>query len=108
MSLSKTTIASLSLLALASLSGCYDPQLGDNPYLCSTDESVTECPQDYICMGGICVLEEPPTKGDAGADSGNSMLPDPTNCPDKNIEPNETKDKAIPVGFGRNIDLAIC
>lgn len=112
----KSLFATLALLSLGTLSGCFGPDMGETPFLCGAN---LKCPEDYICQ------TYPPTepskwqcvknlKLDFGApdrkiisDSellpkkeglvfldGALVLPAPSNCADYSSEPNNSGAKA--------------
>ena len=110
-------VASVSTLCAALLAaGCdpSDPELGDQPYRCGTEEP--KCPQGYVCVERFdreqyCYREDSATR-DGGITSPDAA---PFTCADdSSTEPNEEIDSAQPVLMvesGRLFDiagLAIC
>ena len=104
------------VLAVSVPGACYDPDLGDNPFLCANQGD--RCPKGYLCVKSpkarnthICVKEG--TKVDLGVpDRGKipdgvripskegpifidgAFAKDPKDCLDKESEPNNSADKA--------------
>ncbi|MCA9671855.1 MAG: PPC domain-containing protein [Myxococcales bacterium] len=112
----------LALVALFSgcLAGCFDPSLGDQPFVCAPNGK--PCPDNYRCNGNnLCV---PGSADDIGIDF---VPPDikeskegpliidarpvqpPGNCLDAANEPNNTQDTAQEIlRDGRSPDWEIC
>jgi hypothetical protein len=94
--------AALPLCLLPLAAGCYQPDLGTNPWYCSKDTSIPPCPEGYDCVENICL------KHSSVVDGSTSFLPDPKDCPDKDIEPNDDKGQATLLGVGHSVGWAIC
>jgi len=99
-------------IAAATTAGCFAPDLGDNPFLCATD--APRCPDSYVCRGTVCIRPNAPAADGGGDDddaSPGATLPDPTRCPDRDVETPTANDRAAaatPVGVGRSTGWAIC
>lgn len=99
-----------SILAAAALAGCdpYDPDLGNDPFLCSKPDRT--CPDGYVCDGdaddSICVVSQGP---DVDASNGNFQCAD-----DSSIEPNNDPGTAFITPLGDTaqtyslVGLAVC
>ena len=111
----------LSLLFCTAMAGCFDPDLGPQPFACA--KTGKPCPDDYVCSGQFCVPEgsvdggtvQPvddasrrPTK-DGSMEIEPGLVQSSENCPDKTVEPNNSPDSAYPLSkSGRTIDWRIC
>jgi hypothetical protein len=96
------------LIAVAVTAGCspYDPDLGEQPFLCGDSEP--RCPDGYICVDrvgtdNVCARDE--IVGDAGGDG--------LVCSGDLLEPNDTLEAAtiIPIpdlGETNMLDAVIC
>ncbi len=77
----------LTLLATLLLSGCYDPQLDEEPFVCGGSPGKGDCPDGYSCYGGICLSKEPVCYGEFfGTIAGGA---------DHDYEPNNTPEFAL-------------
>lgn len=126
-------LAILSLIALLSLGGCYNPDLGDSPYLCGANMT---CPSGYMChefpenpekFKWVCLKDIPPDvgipdrrilsdaelvpskEGPVYLDNSFVMNPGPNNCIDASNEPNNSGATATPI-FSKGVisDWEIC
>jgi hypothetical protein len=90
---------------LAAAAGCYNPSLGDHPFLCGPPPE-RSCPDGYACDLGsnVCTKGSSPASNvdapiiphDGGATDGHpaGITCDPANAQDKDLEPNDTPQEA--------------
>ena len=90
---------------LAATAGCYNPSLGDHPFLCGPPPE-RACPDGYKCDGlsNVCTKGTPvstvdapviPHDGGDESDAGHmGVTCDPANAQDKDLEPNDTPAQA--------------
>lgn len=82
----------LAILLSTTLFGCYNPELGDEPFVCGGTHGAGECPEGYGCYGGICLESAPACwTSTFGLIPGNA---------DFDYEPNNTPDLAFMVQCG--------
>jgi hypothetical protein len=105
------------------LGGCFDPELGPNPFLCASSGKL--CPDGYSCRNKVCVRDDvsdaggpkpeqkinpdglKPTKDGTVYLDGAAVKP-PGNCLDKDVEPNNSGATATPItgqGFVPNWEI---
>jgi hypothetical protein len=101
---------SLVCAMLAAAAGCYNPSLGDHPFLCGPPPEPGKpgtCPDGYACdtASNTCTkgssmastVDAPiiPHDGGSEADAGHmGVTCDPANAQDKDLEPNDTPAQA--------------
>jgi hypothetical protein len=83
---------SLLLLSTGLLAACYNPDLGESPFRCGTDDP--KCPEGYTChvyspSEQICEQGNVGPDGGGGSDGGDLSCND-----DSSIEPNDTTGNA--------------
>lgn len=119
----------VAIIALFSLSHCFDPDLGNHPFLCAPTGK--KCPDNYECnTSNICVPEgtaifdsgvdsgpQPDTNNDdsstGGKDNGvyldGSTVQPSTGCLDNPVEPNNSSATATSIPqTGLLVDWEIC
>ncbi len=109
--MTRLTIALAALLALLA-SGCFDPELGPNPFICASSGKL--CPDGYSCKNKICVrdditdagapkVEQQPRPDGLKATKDGTVYLDGAivktggNCLDKDVEPNNSAATATPI-----------
>lgn len=95
----------------AAMVGCYSPVVASGGYSCT--DPATSCPEGFSCVAGLCVGGQASTaamaRGDGGmsglfqktglpnnsVNSKDSKLNTTADCPDQDLEPNDSSSQAI-------------
>jgi hypothetical protein len=57
--MNKFSLIFISIIFSILVTGCYDPTLNEQPFVCGGTPGNPECPEGYGCYGGMCLTSKP-------------------------------------------------